>query len=77
MHASDFFSYTFIPFVSKVAFSHLGFWSGNLFVIAPFPILCLLVHFFSCKIVVLLLFVVKQDALVIQDFYSFPPYKKF
>ena len=28
--------------VSKV-FSHLGFWSGNLFLIAPFPDLCLLV----------------------------------
>ena len=24
-------------------FSHLGFWSGNLFLIAPFPDLCLLV----------------------------------
>ena len=23
--------------------SHLGFWSGNLFLIAPFPDLCLLV----------------------------------
>ena len=29
-------------FVSLV-FSHLGFWSGNLFLIAPFPDLCLLV----------------------------------
>ena len=26
-------------------FSHLGFWSGNLFLIAPFPDLCLLVPF--------------------------------
>ena len=25
--------------------SHLGFWSGNLFLIAPFPDLCLLVLF--------------------------------
>ena len=25
--------------------SHLGFWSGNLFLIAPFPDLCLLVPF--------------------------------
>ena len=25
--------------------SHLGFWSGNLFLIAPFPNLCLLVPF--------------------------------
>ena len=28
-----------------VFFSHLGFWSGNLFLIAPFPDLCLLVPF--------------------------------
>ena len=28
-----------------LVFSHLGFWSGNLFLIAPFPDLCLLVHF--------------------------------
>ena len=27
-------------------FSHLGFWSGNLFLIAPFPDLCLLVPFY-------------------------------
>ena len=26
-------------------FSHLGFWSGNLFLIAPFPDLCLLVPY--------------------------------
>ena len=26
---------------------HLGFWSGNLFLIAPFPDLCLLVPFSS------------------------------
>ena len=26
-------------------FSHLGFWSGNLFLIAPFPDPCLLVPF--------------------------------
>ena len=28
-------------------FSHLGFWSGNLFLIAPFPDLCLLVPFYN------------------------------
>ena len=28
-------------------FSHLGFWSGNLILIAPFPDLCLLVPFHS------------------------------
>ena len=30
-----------------LVFSRLGFWSGNLFLIAPFPDLCLLVPF-SC-----------------------------
>ena len=30
----------------NLVFSHLGFWSGNLFLIAPFPDLCLLVPFF-------------------------------
>ena len=29
-----------------LVFSHLGFWSGNLFLIAPFPDLCLLVRFY-------------------------------
>ena len=29
----------------SLVFSHLGFWSGNLFLIAPFPDLCLLVTF--------------------------------
>ena len=33
-----------------LVFSHLGFWSGNLFLIAPFPDLCLLVPFFSNSI---------------------------
>ena len=28
-----------------LVFSHLGFWSGKLFLIAPFPDLCLLVPF--------------------------------
>ena len=31
-----------------MVFSHLGFWSGNLFLIAPFPDLCLLVPFYIC-----------------------------
>ena len=29
--------------IVSLDFSHLGFWSGNLFLIAPFPDLCLLV----------------------------------
>ena len=31
--------------IVSLVFSHLGFWSGNLFRIAPFPDLCLLVPF--------------------------------
>ena len=31
--------------VVSLVFSHLGFWSRNLFLIAPFPDLCLLVPF--------------------------------
>ena len=39
--------------IVSLVFSHLGFWSGNLFLIAPFPDLCLLVPFLiQTKIVV-------------------------
>ena len=34
----------------SLVFSHLGFWSGNLFLIAPFPDLCLLVPFQRIKL---------------------------
>ena len=33
--------------IVSLVFPHLGFWSGNLFLIAPFPDLCLLVPFSS------------------------------
>ena len=33
--------------VVGLVFSRLGFWSGNLFLIAPFPDLCLLVPFWN------------------------------
>ena len=37
--------------IVSLVFSHLGFWSGNLFLIAPFPDLCLLVpFFFKCNL---------------------------
>ena len=32
--------------IVSLVFSHLGFWSENLFLVAPFPDLCLLVPFF-------------------------------
>ena len=43
--AYEMFSWCGYLIVSLV-FSHLGFWSGSLFLIAPFPDLCLLVLFF-------------------------------
>ena len=33
--------------IVNLVFSHLGFWNGNLFLIASFPDLCLLVPFFK------------------------------
>ena len=33
--------------IVSLVFSHLGFWSGNLFLIAPFPDLCLFVPFYD------------------------------
>ena len=42
--AYDMFSWYWYLIVNLV-FSHLGFWSGNLFLITPFPDLCLLVPF--------------------------------
>ena len=35
--------------IVTLVFSHLGFWSGNLSLIAPFPDLCLLVPFYLRK----------------------------
>ena len=42
-----------------LVFSHLGFWSGNLFLIAPFPDLCLLVP--SCFVLFVLRFNVQVN----------------
>ena len=33
--------------IVDLVFSHLGFWCGNLFLIAPFPDLCLLVPLYN------------------------------
>ena len=33
--------------IVSLVFPHLGFWSGSLFLIAPFPDLCLLVLFYK------------------------------
>ena len=49
--ANEMFSWYKYLIVSLV-FSHLGFWSGSLFLIAPFPDLCLLVLFYIRVLVV-------------------------
>ena len=36
--------------IVSLVFSHLGFWSGNLFLIAPFPDLCLLVPYCTTRV---------------------------
>ena len=43
--AYDMFSW-YKYLIVNLVFSNLGFWSGNLFLIAPFPDLCLLVPFY-------------------------------
>ena len=40
--ANDMFSW-YKYLIANLVFSHLGFWSGNLFLTAPFPDRCLLV----------------------------------
>ena len=37
--------------IVSLVFSHLGFWSGSLFLIAPFPDLCLLVLFYRSQLI--------------------------
>ena len=46
--------------IVSLVFYHLGFWSGNLFLIAPFPDLCLLVpsYVFMFYLIFRLLYVV-------------------
>ena len=43
--AYDMFSW-YKYLIVNLVFSHLGFWSGNLFLIAHFPDLCILVPFY-------------------------------
>ena len=54
--ASCMFAYFYYKYLIVVlVFSHLGFWSGDLFLIAPFPDLCLLVPFyFSSNILIVM-----------------------
>ena len=48
--------------IVSLVFSHLGFWSGNLFLIAPFPDLCPLVPFHAN---------VKHVSIVFEKFQSY------
>ena len=47
--------------IVSLFFSHLGFWSGSLFLIAPFPDLCLLVLFCSSCLVDVYIFISFQS----------------
>ena len=44
-----------------LVFSRLGFWSGNLFLIAPFPDLCLLLPFCKFHLLELPIYVLKHN----------------
>ena len=56
--------------IVSLVFSHLGFWSGNLFLIAPFPDLCLLVPFYDietyCNVCGLKINVAKNKVLIFE-----------
>ena len=46
--AYDMFSWYKLRYIIvNLVFSHLRFWSGNLFLIAPFPDRCIFVHFYN------------------------------
>ena len=49
--AYDMFSW-YQHLIVNLVFSHLGFWSRNLFLIATFPDLCLLVPFYQNKVLI-------------------------
>ena len=53
--------------IVSLVFSHLGFWIGNLFLIAPFPDLCLLVPFSEMRLIASswLQMSVKKDCLML------------
>ena len=47
--------------IVSLVFSHLGFWSGNLFLIAPFPDLCLLEPFYFYLIVYVCMYMINSS----------------
>ena len=60
------FSWYKYPIINLV-FSNLGFWSGNLFLIAPFPDLCLLVPYHIFKVYVMLTRQLSLKAVLLQS----------
>ena len=59
--------------IVSLFFSHLGFWSGNLFLIAPFPDLCLLVPFHR----IFILFTISYDIRLVRCFLTSTRYQYF
>ena len=37
-------------FLLNIVLTHLGFWCGNFFLIAPFPDNCLILHFYTANL---------------------------
>ena len=56
--------------IVSLFFSHLGFWSGNFFLIAPFPDLCLLVPFYGIPTLALGLGVVHTPCIKMMSDYK-------
>ena len=56
--------------IVSLVFSHLGFWSGNLFLIAPFPDLCLLVPFYKDDYLTLLQQNIEALKLMVSEKYT-------
>ena len=58
--------------IVSLVFNHLGFWSVNLFLFAPFPDLCLLVLFKTvCMLCILAFFKTSVSGILPFDFNSF------
>ena len=57
--------------IVSLVFSHLGFWSGSLFLIAPFLDLCLLVPFFNQNLVIIMTF---RQTLILMIYFSYNDY---
>ena len=63
VHSANYMFSWYKYLIFSLVFPHLGFWSGNPFLIAPFPDLCLLVPFYSCFLKKLSIFKNKKNIL--------------